>query len=150
MASVVWTEHKHPVIIAQDGSLMRVPTLWLISLTKSCLTESYISDLAGRLTSWLSFLEEQDLEPEEVIHSDVIEFRDLQAESREPATVNFKLDATVQFYWWAKEKGFYRPTIIGWKDFYKPELQYQIELNAPKPNSRSGSRYVVPFLLRRL
>jgi len=147
MARIVRTEHKHPVVIARSGALMRVPTHWLITLTDGN-AESYVSDLAGRLVSWLSFLEDRGIEAEEAIHDDIIEFRDAQAESLAPATVNAKLQAVIQFYWWAQEEGFFRPTIVGWRDFYKPDQRYQIDVKAPRPNSKRESRYVIPFLLK--
>jgi len=148
MARVVWTEHQHPVVIAQNGALMQVPTHWLISLTTDGWKESYISDLAGRLLHWLSFLEERSIDAEEAIHDDIIEFRDAEAERVLPGTVNSKLQAVIQFYWWAQKKAFYRPTIVGWRDFYKPDQIYQIEVNAPKANSRNGTDYAIPFLLK--
>lgn len=147
MARIVRTEHKHPVVIARSGALMRVPTHWLITLTDGN-AESYVSDLAGRLVSWLSFLEDRGIEAEEAIHDDIIEFRDAQADSLAPATVNAKLQAVIQFYWWAQEEGFFRPTIVGWRDFYKPDQRYQIDVKAPRPNSKRESRYVIPFLLK--
>lgn len=147
MARIVRTEHKHPVVIARSGALMRVPTHWLITLTDGN-AESYVSDLAGRLVSWLSFLEDRGIEAEEAIHDDIIEFRDAQAESLAPASVNAKLQAVIQFYWWAQEEGFFRPTIVGWRDFYKPDQRYQIDVKAPRPNSKRESRYVIHFLLK--
>jgi len=148
MARIVWTEHKHPVVIAQNGALMQVPTRWLMSLTIDGSAASYIADLAGRLVGWLSFLEERGIDAEEAIHDDVIEFRDAEHESLEPVTVNAKLQALIQFYWWAQAKGYYRPTIVGWRDFFKPDQVYQIEVNAPRPNSKRDTNYAIPFLLR--
>ena len=147
MARIVRTEHKHPVVIAHNGSLMRVPTHWLINLTNEN-KPSYVSDLAGRLVSWLSFLEERGITAEEAVHDDIIKFRDAEGESLAPGTVNAKLQAVIQFYWWAQERGFFRPTIVGWRDFYKPDQLYQIDVKAPRPNSKSNSRYAIPFLLK--
>ena len=86
MARIVRTEHKHPVVIAHNGALMRVPTHWLINLTNEN-KPSYVSDLAGRLVSWLSFLEERGITAEEAVHDDIIKFRDAEGESLAPGTV---------------------------------------------------------------
>lgn len=146
MARLIRSESKFPLLITNYGNLLYVPTRWLLNLKRGLKDLKYIDDLAHRLKYWLNYLESRDVPMEEAITQDFTEYRDLMLnEGRvEKATINLYLGAPVEFYWWAQREGFFRP-MVGWADFERPEVQYQIKVNKPRVQS---AEYEIPWLVR--
>lgn len=148
MSEVIYAENGHPILLDQDGFLMRDPTRYLIERTQVHLEdEGYIKQLSGKLAEFFSFLEEKSKSLYEATTTDICNFRDRdKKQGNLAATVNQKLVAIVAFYWWAQSAGLCK-YVIGWNDFNRKNLSYRITVHKPPANARGSQQYKIPFLL---
>jgi|GEM_PF-698980 site-specific recombinase XerD len=138
---------KLPVMIKDSGELLELPTLWLIErFSIDGKKIGYVQKQGGRLKRWLTFLERRNIELDGASTEDFLAYKkQLQESGLGPNSINLLLSDPIAFYWWAKKEAFLRSSIIGWKSFQRPDLEYQIEVDQPSRNSEAP--YKVPFLL---
>lgn len=150
MAEVVVSTKGSRIMIHDDGFLYRDPTQWLISLEQNRLSRSYVRDCGSRLADWITFIESKRLGLYEPVTQDFRDYRDSQVNvGLAPETINQKIIAVIEFYWWAQAKGLCHQSLLGWNDFMKPGVPFQIEIEAPQTSRRKqGGRYRIPFLLK--
>ena len=139
---------KLPVMIKDSGELLQLPTLWLIKrFSIDGKKIGYVQKQGGRLKRWLTFLERRNIELDGASTEDFREYKkQLQDSGLGPNSINLLLSDPIAFYWWAKGQALLRPSIIGWKSFQHPDLEYQIEIERPSRNSTAP--YKIPFLLK--
>lgn len=147
MIDVVLAESKElPVLITEAGELLYEPTRWLLSLYHEGKEPKYVRQHAYRLKAWITFLLRQGVGPQEAVTNDFYEFRDeLISKGNQNESVNLHLMTPLDFYWWAQDKGLYR-RMVGWKDFERPNQDFQIIVNRPRKSSKG--HFQNPFLLR--